>query len=205
MRVHAIEHERTSCYQSNPSIAHRISRRIIGNQPDKDKGELSIPYNVCPLQLFSLKFMLRLFQKKSIDCIKMSVVFCLSNLFSLQTFQSILWILAPYLELVPMFIFNLMVIFTVLYLSYKNQSSRPSFIYMANLALADASVFVCLLVLSLVTKNWAATSSKFIVCWEQPVLFARRCSLEIGILCFCSYCSLISLTLLTVDRLRYQL
>ena len=143
--------------------------------------------------------------KSSIDWIKISVTFCISNLFSLQTFQSVLWILAPYLELVPMFIFNLMVVFTVLYLSYKNLSSRPSFIYMANLALADASVFVCLLVLSLVTKNWAATSSNFIVCWEQPVLFARRCSLEIGILCFCSYCSLISLTLLTVDRLRYQL
>ena len=114
-----------------------------------------------------------------------------------------LWKIAPYIELVPMFLLNLFVIFTIILLSCKTGSSRPSFIFMANLALADSSVFVSLLVLSFVTKNWAATSSQFVVCWEQPILFEKRCTLEVGVLSFCLYCSLVSLSLLTVDRFKY--
>ena len=67
--------------------------------------------------------------------------------FCLQEFQSVLWKIAPYIELVPMFLLNLFVIFTIILLSWKTGSSRPSFIFMANLALADSSVFVSLLVL----------------------------------------------------------
>ena len=109
--------------------------------------------------------------------------------FCLKEFQSVLWKIAPYIELVPMFLLNLFVIFTIILLSCKTGSSRPSFIFMANLALADSSVFVSLLVLSFVTKNWAATSSQFVVCWEQPILFEKRCTLEVGVLSFCLYCS----------------
>ena len=99
-----------------------------------------------------------------------------------------------------MFILNSIVLLTIVLLACKNGRTQTSFLFMANLALADATVFICLLVLSFITSNWAATTSEFVVCWEQPSVFATRCSMEMGVLSFCLYSSLVCLSFLTVDR-----
>ena len=45
-------------------------------------------------------------------------------------------------------------------MAVRNRGTKPS---LANLATADAVVFVCLLVLSLLTSNWAVSQSSTLI------------------------------------------
>ena len=104
-----------------------------------------------------------------------------------------------------MFVLNLLVLLTVVGLAVRNRDTKPSLVFLANLATADAAVFVCLLVLSLLTSNWAASQSSTLIRAELEESFYWRCRLEVGVLGFCLYSSLAALTLLAADRSQSSL